>query len=107
MKALKLKLAIAKEEHAALRPTVQLPDTKAYTRAVAFITNRGATFNEDGYNPERRQHLAIIARNDLVMAYRAEKKRLSDAVNAIRLEMLAVAEIQQRIPQASKPSDLE
>jgi hypothetical protein len=70
-----------------------MPDTKAYTRAVNYIRQYGAKLRggDNVDDTDRKFYNEIIARNDAVLAYRADKKRLSDAVNAIRHEMLAAA----------------
>jgi hypothetical protein len=93
LKALKLQLAIAKQEYIGLTAPCLMPDTKAYTRAIDYIRQYGATLigNSNVDDTLRKFHSGIIARNDAVLAYRAEKKRLSEAVNTIRREMLAAA----------------
>jgi hypothetical protein len=97
MKHLKYKLALAKSAHAALKANAQMPPAKEYARAVTFITENGATLKDDGYNPDRRQHLATIQAHDAVLAYRARKAELANAV----------MEVQREMYEASKPSDLE
>jgi hypothetical protein len=90
-------LRAAKAAHTALKAAAQMPPAKEYTRAATFISEKGATLKDDGYNPDRRQHLAIIKAHDAVLAYRAKKSALANTV----------AEIQQRIFQATQRSDLE
>ena len=93
MKALKYKLAAAKASHAALTSPTQMPDTKAYTRAVEFIAEYGATLlgNSNVNDAKRKTQNEIIARHEAVMEYRKEKARRAQVIADIQLELYAAA----------------
>jgi hypothetical protein len=97
MKHLKYKLALAKAAHTALKAPAQMPKAEAYERARAFISDNGATFQNDDYDPKRKKYLPVIQAHDAVLAYRKEKAALANAVT----------EVQRELYEASKPSDLE
>jgi hypothetical protein len=97
MKHLKYKLALAKAAHAALKSPAQMPSAKEYDIARGFISDNGATFKEDGYDPQRKKYLPVIQAHDAVLAYRTRKAELANAVT----------EVQRELYEASKPSDLE
>jgi hypothetical protein len=94
---LKYKLALAKAAHTALKAPAQMPKAEAYERARAFISDNGATFKDDGYNPQRKKYLPVIQAHDTVLEYRARKAELANAVT----------EVQRELYEASKPSSLE
>jgi hypothetical protein len=94
---LKHKLALAKAAHTALKAPAQMPKAEAYERARAFISDNGATFKEDGYNPQRKKYLPVIQAHDAVLAYRKDKAALANAVT----------EVQRELYEATQRSDLE
>jgi hypothetical protein len=102
----RLRLHIAKEALAALAPTNPSPTAERYALAIEFLEEHGADIQDDGKNPKRRAHLSIIADREAAITYAAEKKRLADALNAIRQEIYDVF-VERAAAASVQPSDLE
>ena len=98
----RIRLHIAKEALAALAPAHQPPTAESYAKALEFLDEHGADYKEDGKTSKRRAHLSIIADREAAIAYAAEKKRLADALNAIRQEIH-----DEFIERNPPPTDLE
>jgi hypothetical protein len=99
----RLRLHIAKEELAALVPTTPSPTAESYANALEFIDEHGADIQEDGKNPKRRAHLSVLAARTAAVTYATEKKRLANALNAVRQEIYEGGVSRHRAP----PSGLE